>query len=231
MASAQTIINKALRLIGVLASSETPSAAEALDALESLNSLIDAYSSSPVYYYTNLDEAFPLVSGKSTYTIGVGGEFNTSRPIRVLAAFVRSGFMDTPLGLITEQYWTNIPDKSTTEAVAAKLLYRPNYPLGEIIVYPVPTSSSQMLHLKTEKTISQYPTLETDHPLPPGYRRLLELTLALDLATEYGTKVSEQTVAFLKADLESIGRINVQAPQTSKLQVVNRMDAAQAKLS
>ena len=294
MASAQTIINKSLRLLGVLASGEAPTAAEAFDSLESLNSLIDAYSASPLYYFTNLDEAFPLVINQGNYCIGnaavpivslvgvgttatattayphsyqtgnrakitgaveaafnltgpvvvtspttftytitsltatatgtpvcTAGDFYTSRPIRLLAAFTRAdtagALVDSPLAVITEQYWTNIQNKFELMAIPLKVLYRPNYPFGQILLYGTP-STAPYIHLKSEKTISPYPTLVSDQLIPPGYRRLLELSLAIDLAAEYGSKVPEQTVAFLKADLAAMVKTNMQYLQSSKLQ-------------
>lgn len=290
MATAQAIINKSLRLLGVLASGEAPTAAEASDSFDSLNSIIDAYSANPSYYFTNLDEVFTLVAAKGNYCIGnasvpitslvgvtttatattvyphsfqtgnkatisgavegafnvtavvtvtspttftypissttatatgspvcTAGDFYTSRPIRLLAAFTRASTVDSPLAVITEQFWTNIQDKATTAAIPTKVLYRPNYPFGQILLYGIPTGTPD-LHLKSEKTISQYTSLASEQLMPPGYLRLLQLSLAIDLASEYGSRVPEQVVAHLKADLMALMKINMQDLQTSKLQ-------------
>lgn len=303
MATAQVIINKSLRLLGVLASGEAPTAAEAFDSLESMNSLIDAYSANPLYYYTNQDEFFTLTAAKGNYCIGnavvpieslvgvtttatattayphsyqtgnkatisgaaetafnvtavvtvtspttftytitstsatatgtpvcTAGDFYTPRPIRLLAAFTRATEVDSPLAVITEQFWTNIQDKTTAMAIPTKILYRPNYPFGQLLLYGIPTGTPE-LHLKSEKTIGPYASLTTDQLIPPGYRRLLELSLAIDLAAEYGSRVAEQTVAFLKADLAALIKTNLQELQTSKLQLQGahpQLHAAQA---
>ena len=68
--TAQDIINKSMRLLGLLASGEAPTAAEAQDSLYSLNSVIDSYSANPQYYFCTLAEQFTLVNGQNTYTIG-----------------------------------------------------------------------------------------------------------------------------------------------------------------
>jgi hypothetical protein len=78
--TAQNIIYKSLRLLGVLASGEAPSAAEAQDSLYSLNSLIDSFAADPQYYYCTQDETFSL-SAKSSYCIG-----NTSVDIASLTS-------------------------------------------------------------------------------------------------------------------------------------------------
>jgi len=296
--TANALINKSLRMLGVLSSGEAPTAAEANDSLDSLNSIIDAYSANSMYYYSNLDEMFVLQGGQSYYCIGndivtissltydivtnlatattnmphsletsnwvkisgavqveyngvfkvtvssstvfvygaspvitpatglpvlTSADFYTVRPIRMLGAFLRGlDLVDEPLALITEQYWNNISDKLSLAGpgkIPTKLLYRPNYPFGQVILIPVPQGDVYLeIHLKTEKMIGAYSSLTFDQLLPPGFRRLLELSLAIDLAAEYGSRVPEQTVAVLKADLVSLIQTNLQSLQTSKIQ-------------
>lgn len=218
--TAQSIINKSLRLLGVLASGETTTAAEAEDSLYSLNSIIDSYAANPQYYFCTQAEQFTLVTGQNTYTIGndpaasPAANFVTSRPIRIVGAFVRSNNVDTPLALITEQYWTNIATKATP-GTPTKLLYRPTMPYGQILLYPTP-STSQQIFIKAEKMISAYPTLVSSQYLPPGYQRLLELALAMELAPEYGSQVKPEIIANLRADLDSLIRTNIQPLPVNK---------------
>ena len=93
--TAQSLINKSLRLLGVLASGETTTADEAQDSLYSLNSIIDSFSANPQYYFCTQAEQFTLVNGQNTYTIGNDpsasppANFVTTRPIRIVGAFVR----------------------------------------------------------------------------------------------------------------------------------------------
>lgn len=292
MPTGNAIIGKALRMIGVLTSGNSGTASEYSDALDSLNSVIDGLSSDPRFYFTEQDETFALVSGRSNYCIGneslplasltvvtttatatsvtphglesgnkitvsgatgadaaklnitatctvtspyvftypiasatvdggsaavvTAGDFYTTRPVRVLGAFTRTGTTDTPLGLITEQYWTNVQDKNTTGATQTKLLYRSNYPFGQIIVYPVPTSTPT-LHLKSEKCIVKFTNLTTNNLLPPGYQRLLELGLAVELSTEYGSKVSEAVAANIKQSYETLLAANLRELPSSKI--------------
>ena len=218
--TAQNLINKSLRLLGVLASGETTTADEAQDSLYSLNSIIDSFSANPQYYFCTQAEQFTLVVGQNTYTIGNDpavfptANFVTSRPIRIVGAFVRVNNVDTPLALITEQYWTNIATKSTS-GMPAKLLYRPTVPFGQILLYPTP-NTSQQIFIKAEKMISVYPTLVSSQYLPPGYQRLLELSLAMELAPEYGTQVKPEILANLRADLDSLIRTNIQPLPVNK---------------
>jgi len=218
--TAQNLINKSLRLLGVLASGETTTAAEAEDSLYSLNSIIDSLSANPQYYFCTQAEQFTLVSGQSTYTIGndpntsPAANFVTARPIRIVGAFVRISNVDTPLALITEQYWTNIAAKATS-GTPTKLLYRPNVTYGQIVLYPTPNAAVPIF-IKAERMIGEYATLTSTQYLPPGYQRLLELSLAMELAPEYGTQVKPEILANLRADLDSLIRTNIQPLPVNK---------------
>lgn len=219
--TAQSLINKSLRLLGVLASGETTTADEAQDSLYSLNSIIDSFSANPQYYFCTQAEQFTLVSGKNTYTIGnepnisPAANWITTRPIRIVGAFVRVSNVDTPLALITEQYWTNIANKSVS-GTPTKLLYRPNVPYGQILVYPTPNVPGIPIFIKAERMITKYDTLISTQYLPPGYQRLLELSLAMELAPEYGSQVKPEIIANLRADLDSLIRTNIQPLPVNK---------------
>lgn len=218
--TAQSIINKSLRLLGVLASGETTTASEAEDSLYSLNSIIDSFSANPQYYFCTQAEQFTLVNAQNTYTIGnepgvsPAANFVTARPIRIVGAFVRVSNVDTPLALITEQYWTNIANKAVA-GTPTKLLYRPNTPYGQIVLYPTPNAAISIF-IKAERMIAKYATLITTQYLPPGYQRLLELSLAMELAPEYGSQVKPEILANLRADLDSLIRTNIQPLPVNK---------------
>lgn len=218
--TAQSIINKSLRLLGVLASGETTTASEAEDSLYSLNSIIDSFSANPQYYFCTQAEQFTLVSTQNTYTIGnepgvsPAANFVTARPIRIVGAFVRVSNVDTPLALITEQYWTNIAKKAVI-GTPQKLLYRPNLPYGQIVLYPTPNAAISIF-IKAERMITKYASLISTQYLPPGYQRLLELSLAMELAPEYGSQVKPEILANLRADLDSLIRTNIQPLPVNK---------------
>lgn len=219
--NAQDIINKSMRLLGLLAAGESPTASEAQDSLYSLNSVIDSYSANPQYYFCTLAEQFTLVNGQNTYTIGndpdtsPAANWVTNRPIRIVGAFVRVSNVDTPLGLITEQYWTSISAKSTA-GTPTKLLYRPNTPYGQILLYPTPNAAISIF-IRSEKMISKYASLVSTQYLPPGYQRLLELSLAMEIAPEYGTRVAPEILANLKIDLDNLIRTNIQRLPNTKI--------------
>ena len=56
--SAGDQINGALRLIGMLAEAETPSAATSADALSALNQMIDSWNTERLSVFTTQDQVF-----------------------------------------------------------------------------------------------------------------------------------------------------------------------------
>ena len=64
--------------------------------------------------------------------------------------------------------------------------------------------------------IQSYASLVSTQYLPPGYQRLLELSLAMELAPEYGSQVKPEIIANLRADLDSLIRTNIQPLPVNK---------------
>ena len=87
MATAQTIINRALRLIGAIEAGETPTSDESADALEALNAMIESWQTERLFVYALVDTSFSMVAGDGSYTVGPSGNFNLTpgcvEPIKV----------------------------------------------------------------------------------------------------------------------------------------------------
>jgi len=72
------IISRALKDIGALASGETPNPAEAQDALDMLNDMLDQWSNEQMMVYYKTEIVYTLTSGQTQYTIGPGGQIGAS---------------------------------------------------------------------------------------------------------------------------------------------------------
>lgn len=189
MATARNIITKALQKNGVLTKGETPSGDEASDALDALNALISSWTNDSLLIYGRLSESFPLVGGQAAYTIGTGGDFNTARPTQILSAFTRIGNIDYDIDIISDIEYDGITQKNIQSSIPEVMFYNGNSPLGTITIYPVPTGGT--LHIRTEKELTEFTTLDTDIEFPPGWERALIYNLAVELAPEYGQPVTE----------------------------------------
>ena len=70
MASAGDIINGSLRLLGVLAEGETPSAETSQDALTAMQQMIDSWNTERLTIYATQDQVFTWPAGQITRTLG-----------------------------------------------------------------------------------------------------------------------------------------------------------------
>lgn len=183
MTTARDIIESALRKIHVLGVGSSLSGEEADQALDALNTMIASLSVEGMMIYAETIESFSLVSGTSTYTIGTGGDFNTSRPTVIKSATVNLGDDDIRLSLIDFIQYSSIPDK-TNGGDPTALYYDANYSLGNIKVWPVPISNGT-LTLYSEKPLTEFTDLNTDFAMPPEYKRHLIYALAVELGPEY----------------------------------------------
>src|SRR5947208_3192286 len=119
------LISSALRLIGVLASEETPTAAEAADALVVLNQMIESWTVERMMIFTLGISEFPLIPGQQTYTLGVGGNFNLARPARIERMGIvslnnPSQPLELPLEMLDDEQWAAIPVKLIQSSLPQK---------------------------------------------------------------------------------------------------------------
>jgi hypothetical protein len=75
MTTAGEQINGALRLLGVLAEGETPSAETSQDALSALNQMIDSWNTERLSIFSTIDQTITWPSGAINGTLGPNGSF------------------------------------------------------------------------------------------------------------------------------------------------------------
>ena len=206
MTSALQLIESSMRLATVLASGETATADEAVDGLRSLNDILENWSTENLSVWTGDNEQYTLTPGTASYTIGPGGVFNATRPIRIGLSFTRVNGSDFPLeqwGL--DEY--NTLSVKTVGGIPEKYVYINEYPLGQIILYPVPATAST-LFLNTDRVLTFPITLATTLSFPPGYEKALRYTLATNLAPEYGVIPPPAVQAIATSSKADIKRSN-----------------------
>lgn len=211
MAKALDLINSSMRLIGVLASGETLSANEATDALSTLNDMLGIWSNESLLIYARTNESFTLTPNQQSYTMGSGGNFNTTRPQKIENASITisngSESYDVPVELTNQDEWAEIQVKGISSGIPTRLFPLYTYPLATIYLWPLPNAANK-LTLWSWKTLSNIPAISTAVDLPPGYSKAMKYNLALELAPEYGRPVDPIVLAEASESKAALKRMN-----------------------
>jgi len=212
MATARDIITRAYQVNGVLTKNDALDGDEAQDGLSSLNAMLSSWTNDSLLLYVRESETFPLVSGQSSYTIGTGGDFDTTRPTQLVTAFTRIGQIDYDIEITNDISYDAITQKGISNSIPEALYYEAGYPLATITIYPVPTTGT--LHLRSEKELTQFATLDSDMDFPPGWERALVYNLAIEDASQYGQPVT-QAMAQIASD--ALGKIKTATARNKQM--------------
>jgi hypothetical protein len=221
MPSSQTagdLVKGSMRLIGAIATGETPSSDEANDGLNTLNDLLETWSLENLTVWGNDDQTFAFTAGQGIYTIGPAGNFATSRPVRVPGMYCTFNGVDFAIDPIGDAEYDAIGLKNQPDAFPRRFLYLNANPLGILKFWPVPTSALAVT-INADQVLTQVANLATVMVFPPGYLLAMKHALAILLAPDYGIEPSPtiQRVALVsKANLK----------RANKLKRIARFDAA-----
>ncbi|MDA8249414.1 MAG: hypothetical protein M0Z28_09555 [Rhodospirillales bacterium] len=209
MTTALDLITDALNRIGVYAAGETISDADAEQALTTLNDMLDGWSNQSLACYAVQEQSFPMVAGVSAYTIGPGGTFNGTRPLKILDAPGRCYFQDEnlinyALNVVDQTQWNLIAPRNIESTFPDTLFYDPQYPLGIINIYPVPLAS-YTLFFDAYLQLADLGSLTATMSLPPGYARAIKANLAVELWTYF--KDGQPTPIHMRAAMSSLADV------------------------
>jgi len=206
------LINSALRLIGVLASGEVPSAAESSDALLIAQQMMDSWQAERLNIFTINIAEFPLVPGQQTYTLGVGGNFNTARPAKIERMSIVSLLnpaqpLELPLEMLTDAGWQAIPVKLISSTLPTQVYDDGSFPLRNLSFWPLP-SIVDNVRIYGWQALNTFPDLTTNVTFPPGYAKAIRYSLAVDLAPEFGVEVPAVVAAQAQLSIAKLKSMN-----------------------
>lgn len=203
-------INAALRLIGMLAEGETPSANTSNDALNALNQMIDSWNTERLSVFSTQDQVFSWTPGLKTQTLGPTGDFVGNRPILVDdATYFRDPSSGISFGikLINQQQYDGIAVKTVTSTYPQVMWVNMEYPNITMTVYPVPTKVLEW-HIVSVEELSKPATLATSLTFPPGYLRAFKYNLACEIANEFGVEPPSNVARIAMTSKRNLKRIN-----------------------
>jgi hypothetical protein len=203
-------INRALRLLGVLAEGETPSASVSQDSLMALNQMIDSWNTERLSVFSTQDQIFTWPSGEITRTLGPSGNFIGNRPVLLDdATYYRDVGTNVSYGIkfINQQQYDGIAVKTVTSTYPQVIFVNMTYPDVTMTIYPRPTRDLEWHFISVEE-LSQPATLVTNILFPPGYLRAFTYNLAMEIAPEFGVEPSPQVQRIAMTSKRNLKRIN-----------------------
>lgn len=202
-------INRALRLLGILAEGETPSASMSQDALMAMNQMIESWNTERLSVFCTQDQIFEWPSSEIKRTLGPTGDFVGNRPI----LFDEATYFKAPNGVsygikfINQQQYDGIAVKNVTSTYPQVIFANMTYPNVEMYVYPMPTQVLEW-HFVSVQELDQPATLATQLHFPPGYLRAFTYNLAMEFAPEFGVEPSPQVQRIAMTSKRDLKRIN-----------------------
>jgi len=202
-------IERALRLLGVLAEGETPSAATSQDALMALNQMIDSWNTERLAVFSTQDQVFTWPSGLISRTLGPSGDFVGNRPILLDDAtyFVAPNGVSYGIKMINQQQYDGIAVKTVTSTYPQVMFTNMSFPDIEMFIYPRPTQD-MVWHFISVEELNKPADLSTVLYYPPGYLRAFTYNLAMEFAPEFGVEPSPQVQRIAMTSKRDLKRIN-----------------------
>lgn len=210
MTTAGDLINGSLRLIGVLAEGETPSAETSQDALTAMNQMIDSWNTERLSVFSTQDQVFIWPAGELSRTMGPSGDFVGNRPVLLDdATYYRDPSTNVSYGIkfINQQQYDGIAVKTVTSTYPQVIFTNMTYPNIEMFVYPRPTRDLEWHFISVEE-LTKPAMLDTELTFPPGYLRAFRYGLACELAPEFGVEPSPQVQRIAMTSKRNLKRIN-----------------------
>lgn len=224
MTKVRDILTDSLIEIGVLDPSESIDATVAQFALREFNRMIQAWNTEDLMVYTVNRQLFPLVPGQQVYTLGVGGNFNTTTPVRpgqidMVSVLFGSPAVEIPIDILNDEEWRDMSVKQVNSTFPLMVWSNGNYPLNDLSFWPIPQMvNSVVLYIWGQTT--EFPDVNATVTFPQGYEDAMVPSLALRLCPSYGVQPNPMTIAKAQAAKTRIKHLNSEPTYRSADSVV-----------
>lgn len=215
MPSSNDFTARALRALGVIDPTETPSAEDAETGFNALNDWMESLATQRLSIYQVARTVKALTNGTATYTVGSGGDINIARPLWIQDAglIIDNGAaqpIEMPISVLSDDDWAAVTIKTLPGPYVRGVWYDYAFAAGlaTLSVTPVPDASSTSLVLYTPTALTSFADQTTSYSFPPGYNRAIRANLALELAGEYSATPSAALVRMAEDGLTLVKRAN-----------------------
>lgn len=208
MTTPRDLIKSALQLGNIIDPVEDVDADEISALFDRLNRMIGNWSTNGALIYADTLISHVLTANDGEYTIGSGGDINTTRPIKINTAYIRdSSNYDEPLEIIDEHKYSQIYLKSLKASRPDYLYYNPDFPLGTVKIWPLP-SLAFTLFMDVNQPLTAFTGLSQTISLPPGYEEAIEYNFLKRIIGSYNKKLTPEQADIADDSLADIKRAN-----------------------
>lgn len=187
------IITRALKIIGAIDANEDLDTTESTDGRLQINGIIDEWNIDKFRSYTRSKINGTLVPGQSEYTIGIGGDINAERPVRIEDMYITRNNQDYKVMNLTFEDYNNIINKSVDGDIPFGYFYEPSYPFGKLKFTPTP-SEANTITITQWFRFGEYTAGDSVVALPPGFTELLTYKLAVEMCSYYSKQVPPEVM-------------------------------------
>jgi len=176
MSTVSDLIHSSFRLIGAIAAGETLETNELNDAFVSLNQMLASWNTEGASL-VGRQRTLISVFQQNSYPLNM-------QPVRIVAASVNCGGIDSPLEIVDAAGWESVPEKQAMSVYVKKLYCDYLFPVSTVYIAPQPRLSGT-LEIWMYALLSQFNTVSDTINLPPGYEQALRYNFAMAILPEY----------------------------------------------
>jgi hypothetical protein len=209
------IVNLALKTANVVGVGQSALAEDVNDVFNMLNMMLAQWQRRRYMVY-NLETIGIPATGAVSYTIGVGQQFNITRPVKIESAYIRMQGgstlpVDYPLQVLRAQEDYDRISIKTLNAFPQYIYYDTTFPVGNIYVWPVPNNQYQIF-VTVMVQLQSFQNLSDTIILPPEYLDAMQWNLADRITAMYGMPQNPQITKYAEASMRAIEEVNSQIP-------------------
>ena len=203
-----SLIKKVLLMIGAISADQDPTASETSSAANSLNLMLKAWQADGMQLWQVRTESVTPVADKNKYTMGSGGDINTTvKPVEIMEAYRRNTAAQTDVPLIRlsrKDFWT-LSDKDSTGEIVNFYFEVQQGDLNNFWVWPI--ASANFISNSTIEILYQQPFDDMDSDantlsFPQEWELSVMYGLCVIMAREYGMPLADQKLLMQQAALE-----------------------------
>lgn len=209
MHTARSMIIRGLQMLGEKPIGASLTDGEKTSYLSVLNGMLESWSLDSLMCYQEIQQNFDLIAGDGTYTIGPSGNFDTTRPISIISAFIRdTSNIDRPLEIINDAAYNAIGLKTTGNTYPSVLYYNQAFVAGRAMIklYPLPAAGLR-LFISSLRQLTRFANIGEAVVLPPGYQRAIESNFAIEASAGF-ISISQELAQIAKESKAAIQRVN-----------------------